>query len=438
MAQISSFNGLQTSLRGLLAHQRMLDVASHNISNADTEGYTRQSVVTTAAPGILVQGASSLGGTNWLGQGVEVDSYRRLRDNYLDVSSRTQNMLLGQRSALADGLSRVDSALNEPSDTGLSAQLNKFFSSFQTLANNPSDSSARITVVAAAQALTTSFTDLDARLTTVQNDASANYTALTTGPSNQVGEYAKQLVELNDAIGHAQAAGQQPNDMLDKRDVILDKLSQLAQVSISTNPNGKLSVTFGDAATPLVDGSAATSVATWPQALTNPGGQLGGLLQVQTMTTAYRAQLDGVASSLATSVNAIHGAPPFFTGSTAATIAVNVTAGTLQAGSGATPESNDLATAIAALRGGSVSTSYGTLVATIGSDASASAAQRDLSTSLVADVDSRRQAVSGVSLDEEMSNLIQFQRGYQASARTMTTFDAMLDTLINRTGTVGL
>ncbi|MBO9533272.1 MAG: flagellar hook-associated protein FlgK [Solirubrobacteraceae bacterium] len=438
MAQISSFNGLQTSLRGLLAHQRMLDVASHNISNADTEGYTRQQVVTTAAAGILVQGASSLGGTNWLGQGVDVASYRRLRDDYLDVSMRAQNMLLGQRTTLAAGLSRADDALNEPSTTGLSAQLDKFWSSFQTLANNPSDSSARITVIASAKALTTSFSDLDARLATVQNDAASEYAALTTGPSNQVGEYAKQLAELNDRIGLAQAAGQQPNDMLDQRDLILDKLSGLAQISVTTNPNGKISVAFGDATNPLVDGSTQTSTANWPQTLTNPGGKLGGLLGVQATVQGYRTQLDGVASSLITGVNAVHGAPPFFTGTGSTSIAVNVTAASLRAGSGTTPESNDFATAIAGMRDGSIDTAYGTLVGTVGADTAAAQAQRDLSTTLVSDVEARRQAVAGVSLDEEMAGLIQFQRGYQASARTMSAMDQMLDTLINRTGTVGL
>ncbi len=128
------------------------------------------------------------------------------------------------------------------------------------------------------------------------------------------------------------------------------------------------------------------------------------------MVSGYRTQLDGVASSLATGVNAIHGAPPFFTGSTASTLAVNVTASTLRSGSGTAPESNDYATAIAALRGGTVDSGYQTLVGTIGSDTSAAEAQRDLSTALVSDIEARRQAVAGVSLDEEMSSLIQFQR----------------------------
>ncbi len=437
MAQISSFGSLQTSLSGLLAHQRQLDVTSHNIANADTVGYTRQSVNTTAAPGVAVNGASK-GGTNWLGQGVTVESYQRLRNNFLDVSARTQNMLLGERGAKAEGLSRADAALGEPSDNGLNAKLDKLWSSFKTLANTPSDPGARAQVVADAQSLTAAMKDIDAGLAQVASDALAEYTALTTAPGNEIGAFASELAQLNDAIGIATAAGQQPNDMLDRRDLILDKLSSLAQVSVTNEGYGKISVKFGDAAVPLVDGSSQSSVATWPQTLTNPGGQLGGLIGVQASITNYRSQLDNVAGQLAASVNAVHGAPPFFTGNTASTLTVNVTAATLQAGSGTGAQSNDIATALQALRGGAADSTYRNLVTTVGAETAAATAQRDLSISLVNDVESRRQSVAGVSLDEEMTNLIKFQRGYQASARAMSTVDEMLDVLINRTGRVGL
>lgn len=437
MTQISSFGGLQTSLRGLLAHQRMMDVSSHNISNADTIGYTRQATVSSASAGIAVNGAS-IGGTNWLGQGVDVTAYRRMRDDYLDVSSRTQTMLLGERGTTAEGLSRADETIGEPSNTGLNALMDKMWSSFQTLANNPSDSGARAQVVADAQNLTTAMGDLDARLTQIGADAATEYAQLTSGTGNKIGAYADELAQLNDAIGQAVAAGQQPNDMLDRRDLILDELANFAQVSVTNEGYGKISVNFGDAGSPLVDGSGTASLATWPQALVNPGGQLGGLLKVQSSIGDYRAQLDNVAATLTTSVNAIHGAPPFFTGGTAASISVNVTAASLQAGTGVGVESNDIARALAALSGGTADRSYQDLVRQVGAEASNAAAQRDLSISLVNDVETRRQSVAGVSLDEEMTDLIRFQRGYQASSRAMSTMDEMLDVLINRTGRVGL
>ncbi len=437
MAQISSFGGLQTSLRGLLAHQRMLDVASHNIGNADTIGYTRQTTTLTAAPGIAVNGATS-GATNWLGQGVDVTSFNRMRDEYLDISSRTQNMLLGERGTTAEGLSRADAAFGEPSPQGLNALMDKMWSSFQTLANNPTDTGARAQVVSDAKNLTDAMKGVDARLAQIGTDAATEYAQLTSAPGNKIGAYADELAKLNDAISEAVTGGQQPNDMMDRRDLILDELAQFGQVSVSNQGFGRISVSFGDASSPLVDGSGTTSVATWPQALTNPGGQLGGLIKVQASINDYRSQLDNVAGTLASSVNAIHGTPPFFTGSTASTLTVNVTASTVVAGSGPGAASNDIALALTALRGSTGDRAYQDLVRQTGSDAQNAATMRDLSISLVNDVEARRQSVSGVSLDEEMTDLIRFQRGYQASSRAMSTFDEMLDTLINRTGRVGL
>lgn len=437
MTQISSFGGLQTSLRGLLAHQRMMDVSSHNISNADTIGYTRQATVSSASPGIAVNGAA-IGGTNWLGQGVDVTAYRRMRDDYLDVSSRTQTMLLGERGTTAEGLSRADETIGEPSNTGLNALMDKMWSSFQTLANNPTDTGARAQVVSDAKNLTDAMKGVDARLAQIGTDAATEYAQLTSAPGNKIGAYADELAKLNDAISEAVTGGQQPNDMMDRRDLILDELAQYGQVSVSNQGFGRISVSFGDASSPLVDGSGTTSVATWPQALANPGGQLGGLIKVQASINDYRSQLDNVAGTLASSVNAIHGTPPFFTGSTASTLTVNVTASTVVAGSGPGAASNDIALALTALRGSTGDRAYQDLVRQTGSDAQNAATMRDLSISLVNDVEARRQSVSGVSLDEEMTDLIRFQRGYQASSRAMSTFDEMLDTLINRTGRVGL
>ncbi len=433
MAQISSFGGLQTSLRGLLAHQRMLDVSSHNISNADTVGYTRQSAVSSAAPSLVVQG-STAGGANFLGQGVDVTSYRRMRDEFLDLSSRAQTMLLGERGTLANGLSRVDTALAEPTPDGLNAMLDKLWTSFQTLANNPTDGGARAQVVSDAETLTSALSGLDQRLATIQSDAGDEYAKLAVNADSPIATAAKELATLNDSIRRATAAGQQPNDLLDRRDLLLDELSGYGQVTVTDMGYGELQIGFGDSATPLVSGSTVT----WPLALTNPGGKLQGLLATQTAVAGYRTQLDGVAASLAGSVNAIHGAPPFFTGSTAATLTVNVTSATLVTGSGAGAESNDLARALAALRGGPADKGYQELVRQIGADTSNAKTLQSLSSKLVEDIEMRRQSVAGVSLDEEMTNLIRFQRGYQASSRAMSSIDEMLDQLINRTGRVGL
>src|SRR5262249_20718054 len=116
---ISSFYGLQTSLRGLLAQQRSLDTTSHNIANASTPGFSRQEAVLTAAPATDVPaGMLQNGGGAQIGAGVDVQSYRRVRDNFLDLQYRGQNTQLGDQKARSDSLDGVELSLNEPGDNG--------------------------------------------------------------------------------------------------------------------------------------------------------------------------------------------------------------------------------------------------------------------------------------------------------------------------------
>ena len=438
MTTVSAFSGLQTSLRGLMAQQRSLDVTAHNIANAQTEGYTRQEAVLGASIPLTISGGILAGGEGaQLGQGVDVLEFRRMRDSFLDLQYRAQNMALGDKSTMADGLSRVEEQLGEPSDDALSGLLGQFWDSWETLASNPTDPAAKATVIARGQALTGALADLDARLSALSGSAAAEYTSLTTGPGNEVGDYASQLATLNTAIRDQMANGRQPNDLLDQRDLVLDKLSQLGQVSTSdTDGDGALDVSFGGATTLLVNGT--TGAVTWPQTLTAPGGKLGALQALQTTIAGYRTSLDGVAGSMATAVNAIHGTPPFFTGTTAATLTVNVTVSTLQASTSGLAGDNDIARSIGALRAGSIDAAYATFVHQVAGDAADASRLSRTQESIASTLDERRKSVSGVSLDEEMTNMIRFQRGYQASSRAMSTMDEMLDTLINRTGRVGL
>jgi flagellar hook-associated protein 1 FlgK len=249
---------------------------------------------------------------------------------------------------------------------------------------------------------------------------------------------ASEIQRLNVMIESAVRAGRAPNDLLDRRDVLLDELSGYAQVSVSDLGGGLIRVNLGDAALPLVDG---TSPPNWPQTLTNPGGRLGALLALGPRTAAYRSQLDDFAAALKSSVNAVHSPPDFFTatvGSEATDLAVNVTAATLRPGTTATAGANDIALQLAALRGKVADQRYADLVGTIGADTASVNRQLETSQALVGAADTRRQEVSGVAMDEEVTNMIRFQRGYQASSRAMTTVDELLDVLINRTGRVGL
>ena len=435
---IPTLQGLQTALSGLLADQQAMDITGHNIANANTEGYSRERAVLSPNPPIEIPALSNLTGQGaQLGTGVGVADYERIRNAYLDAQYRTQNSALSGASTQAEELGQAQAAFNEPSSSGLATAMSAFWTAWNSLASSPTSEAAKEGVVAAGAQLASDFKQLSAQLSTISTQAGEQY-ASRTGPHGEVQGYATEIAQLNGQIRLAEEAGQQPNDMLDRRDLLIDKLSSLAQVTVTEQTDGTDTITFGNAAKPLVEGTNVN----WPQALTSAaGGQLGALLGLTEpggALTTYQSALDGVAGSLAASVNALHTSTPFFSGTTAATIAVAVTPAQVQTSSTGAPGGNDVALAIAGLRGGAADQAYAGLVERVGSDVrSAQDEQTNVQTTVTA-ISNQRQSVSGVSLDEEMTNLMSFQRAYQASARTLTAMDAMLETLIEHTGLVGL
>jgi flagellar hook-associated protein 1 FlgK len=235
--------------------------------------------------------------------------------------------------------------------------------------------------------------------------------------------------------------------MLDRRDLLLDQLSRFGQVSVVPDPTlnasgnpaypGMVQVSFGGATTPLVSQSTVTMPTTATLSAT-PGGQLGGLQDVAGKITGYRTTLNGLAASLISAVNGTS-STPIFSGAGSTNIAVVAMSSTVSAGAAsAAAGDNSVALALAALRGGAIDGGYAGLVQTIGADTANAATTQDTTKRVLDSLTQQRQSVSGVSMDEEMSNMIRFQRGYQAAARALTTMDEALDTLINRTGKVGL
>ncbi len=434
---IPTLQGLQTALSGLIAEQTALDTTGNNIANANTEGYSRETALLEPNPPLPIPAISAQTGRGaQLGTGVTVANITRIRNVYLDAQYRTQNSALNAAEAQSETLQLAQTAFNEPSTAGIATQLSNFWSAWNNLADSPTSEAAKEGVVEAGEQLAKTINQLDTQLATISGQATEQFNALA-GPAGEVEDYANQIAQLNGQIKLAEEAGQQPNNMLDRRDLLLDKLSGLASVTISEGPDHTDTVSFGDAAKPLVEGTTVN----WPQAITEAaGGRLGALLNLtgpKGPLTALRTGLDEVAATLATSVNN-HLAKAFFSGETAAALAVTAKASEVQASGTKAPGGNEVALEIAALRGGTAEQSYSTLVQQLGSDVrSAKDDQTTLQGTLTA-ISDQRQGVSGVSLDEEMTNLIGFQRGYQASARTLTAMDQMLETLIEHTGTVGL
>ncbi len=430
---IPTLQGLQTALSGLIAQQDAIDVTGNNITNANTEGYSRQTAVLQTKEPLHVAALSAVTGEGGqLGTGVTVATITRIRNTYLDAAYREHSTAAGAAGTQAEELQQAQSAFNEPSSTGLASQLSAFWSSWSELAVSPTEA-AKIGVVGAATQLTGSLHQLSAQLQSLEGQASAQYAAIT-APTGEVASDATQIAELNHQIKLSLAAHQQPNELEDHRDLLIDKLSALASVTVTKEADGTDTVTFGNAAQPLVEGSTAH----WPQALTAAaGGKLGTLLELSSPTGAlasYQAALNEVAKTLAGSVNELHTATPFFKGTTAATIEVAVTPGEVQTSSEKASGANNVALAIAGLRGGVADQHYAALVAQVGAGVQNATTNQTNSQAVLAAVSNQRQSVSGVSLDEEMTNLITFQRGYQASAQALNVMNEMLNTLINQSG----
>jgi flagellar hook-associated protein 1 FlgK len=451
---ISSFLGLQTSLRGLLAQQQALDVTTHNVTNANTVGYTRQEASLGAAPALHVNAGTQGGKAAFLGQGVDVAAFQRIRDSFLDLQVRAQTMALGEGSTNAQALDNVQSSVNEPSTTGINAMLSKFYSAWTNLSTQPEDPGAKAAVDEAAKTLTDAFASLSSDISSAASDAQDQFDS-TVGASGPIASAAKSLAQLNKAIDAAVDAGQSPNDLLDARDQVLDQLSQYGNVSVTPQANNRIQVSLGNqsiVSDTTVDWPSAQTPAGTLAATFNPGGGQLGALQTLTTTTlpGYLNQLDSVANTLATDANGAFGATYFNTSTgtpptpgylaahlgTDASGANTIPPAVAGSGGGAT---NDIALAFAGLSTTSATgAQYAAFVRQVGADTANAQRAQTVAQSALDGAEDRRQNVSGVSLDEEMANLIRFQRGYQASARAMSTVDDMLDTLINRAGRVGL
>src|SRR3954453_6639855 len=374
---IPAFSGLNTALRGVQAQQAALDVVAHNVANVETPGYSRQEAVFSASPSLRLGAGAKADGTGaQLGTGVEVQTYRRLRDDFLDLQFRAQTMAAGQSDVTAKRLGVVQSALASNTDGDLGKLLDKFWTSWDTLAAHPTSTDAKAAVVGAAQTLAQRFGTLDADIANAGTQATTAVSDLlsSAGPIKPI---ADELAQLNQQINQAQGAGVAANDLLDRRDLLLDQLSQYGQVSVSPDPAldasgrpaypGMIQVSFGGAATPLVSQATVTMPTTATLSAT-PGGILGGLEDVAAKVAGYRATLNALAGSLIGSVNGLS-STAIFSGTGASNIASVATAATVSAGAGGgAAGDNSVALAIAGLRSGAVDAGYAGLVQTIGAD----------------------------------------------------------------------
>ncbi len=304
---------LSTSISGLIAFQRGLATTSHNIANAATEGYTRQRIELSARE---PQGF----GSGFIGRGVDVTTVRRLLDQFSINQLRVANGELGRLGVFADLAGRIDSVLSDP-DNGIGVSMQRFFASVQDVATNPASITARQVMLSQGQMLADQFRSISLRLDQLELDANARIK----GQVGEINTLATGIARLNGDI-QAQSNGlngQPPNDLLDQRDRLLNRLSELVNVATVTDESGAINVFIGtgqtlvlrdiasrlDTAANPLDGRRIEVIyqgAGAPQIVTRgiTGGELGGLLQFrgEVLDTA-RQQLGLAATALAMAAN---------------------------------------------------------------------------------------------------------------------------------------
>ena len=461
--------GLNTATKALRAEQLAVDTASHNIANAQTPGYSRQRVILRSEG---ITSSDRNGHDDLLGKagfGVSAANVSRVRDTFLDFQARQTNSAMSQYNSYSDALGRAELTFNEPSDNGIQALMGSFFDAWHDVVNDPESPAARVALVHATSTLTSNIQRASNDLSTLRSDVNSNVVSL----ADAINSRAAEISGLNKQIVQVEANGDMANDLRDRRDVLLDQLSGLGQISYSETANHAVTVYLGshelvspssyqavqavNDTNPANAGMQKLVFATDGTDVTSNSGQLRGLLDARdTAIPDVQAKLDTLASDLITKVNAIHSAGydlngntgvAFLTGTNAQDIALNsviaadpskVAASTVAGAVG--NASNALAiadlqtSASAGLNGATLDQYYASIVSVLGSDVAQAQGMAQSNGLLNSHVESQRQGVSGVNIDEEVTNMTASQRAYQAAAKVISVIDGMLDTLINHTG----
>lgn len=462
------YTSLNTTVKALNAQSRGVDLSGRNLANVNNPSYARQRVILGDRGTVVTpDGAQSLG--------IEALGVQQLRDALLDRQVAREISLKAAFAAEQQGYQRAQAGLGQSvgstgaadgtTGSGLDVALHDLFNAFQGLASRPTDVGERQTLLQKAGILTDRLRLTDSRLTQVQSDLNAQI-------GNDVGD-ANRLLEtiadLNAQIARVETG--RPGsavDLRDQRQARLEELSAKLPVNVNVTGAGVLQLSMKDATNAdilLVDGATVTGpVAFTGTGLTggapatalvcNSGSIAGALTARDGAVQGLRDNLDLIAGQLVASVNAAYNplataGADFFdpAGLTAGTIALQagVTATTLKAGTGAAGD-NSIALAVAAVASeqfatasgdpfdGTIGQFYSATVSNLGQALAGATARVEDQDRIEQLVRAQRDSVSGVSLDEEMAELVKYQRAFQASSRVFNVIDDLLDTVVNRLG----
>jgi flagellar hook-associated protein 1 len=440
----------------MAADQGALEATTNNVANVNTPGYSREIPILQENPPVVV-------GNLTFGTGVSLAKLESVRDSLLQLRIQQETGQQGHLNSFAGALSQTQTLFTAgASDIG--SQISNLFSSISQLSTNPSSIALRQGVLTAASNLTLTFNNTASNLAAQRSNLDLNVVQSV----QQVNTLTQQIAGLNGQITTLQNLGQEAGIFIDQRDVLINQLSGLIDVSEIKSDSGITLTTSNGTA--LVSGTRSFSLTTQPGASgvqhifsqgnditsTLSSGALGGLIQVRDQKIpALLTSLDTLASGLATAFNSantsgfdLNGSigralfTPVVGAGSAANIGVAVTDPALIAASsdGSAGSNGNLANLSAIqdqtiIAGATPTTYYGNIVFSVGNDVSNGTAELQSSKLVLQQLQDQRGSISGVSLDEEAANMTRYQQAYDAAARIVTTVNQMLDTVINM-GTV--
>ena len=277
----STFMGLETNKRGLYTQQTALYTTGHNISNANTLGYSRQRVNMEATAGFPGVGLNTGTMPGFLGTGVQAGSIQRIRDSFVDHQFRQESNKLGYWESRSNAISQMEDVLTEPSDYGLQKSLSEFWASLQDLATSPENGGTRAVAVSKGEAVADSFNYMHKSLTEIQTNLGTeiNVAAI------DINSILTQIADLNRQISEVEPNGYMPNDLYDTRDMLLDELSTYVPIETSYEKSGGRALAIAEGAVTvklktdggsveLVKGSASATFKTNPDSLIDDNGNV--------------------------------------------------------------------------------------------------------------------------------------------------------------------
>ncbi len=461
---LGALNAGKTALE---ANQVGLEVTGNNVANVNTPGYSRQQIVYSNVPTFSQKGF-------FIGQGVRVTTVQREHDQFLENQLIAKTAEYGFEKAQENALSELERIFSIDDDN-LSADIGKFFESVQKLSNNPSDRVIRSTVLRKGQNLCTRFNGAADELNRLQDNLSQSIVDKVDGINSSL----KKIAELNGRIQTIEATGQSANAQRDKQEALIREIAQQTGARIVSSKNRMLSLHI-PGGLPLVQGTSASilgyksvgsslslsiDIGGDIKKLTRAqmGGEIRGMLDLrEEMIPEIKESLDRLAYDITETFNAQHTlgvdlqgdtGGDFFTTppntgqvanpslpeyhDTARTMSVAISDGDkIAAGMTSAPGDNENALALADIYDKKIgettfATQYGKIVSAIGIAKNRNEISVNGTKTAMEQVKNLRDSASAVSLDEEMVNLIQFQRSFQSSAKFLSTVDEMMDTLIN-------